>query len=121
GVETMSKSGTTVFVWGIYVLLLGSILVLIPNVLLRLFGFPPTDEVWIRVAGVLLLALGYYYVEAARKEYTDLFRWSVYARLGVMGFFILFVLFGLSQPILLLFGSIDVLGAAWTAWALRTA
>lgn len=33
-----------------------------PNVLLAIFGIPATQEVWIRVVGMLVGFLGYYYV-----------------------------------------------------------
>jgi len=36
-------------------LALGLGLLLVPNLLLGLFGFPPSREVWIRVVGLLVL------------------------------------------------------------------
>ena len=116
----MTKSAKTVFIWGIYLILLGGILVVAPNALLRVFGFPATNEVWIRVVGVLLLILAYYSIEAAWKEYADFFQWSVYARASVIVFFTGFVILGLAQPMLILFGAIDLLGATWTGLALRS-
>ncbi|BBN57143.1 hypothetical protein TRE132_52680 [Pseudomonas chlororaphis subsp. aurantiaca] len=54
----MSHPGKSVFLFGLYMLLLGAALVLAPNLLLPLFGFALTDEVWIRVMGQLALYLG---------------------------------------------------------------
>jgi uncharacterized membrane protein len=92
---------------------------IIPNTLLVFFGFHGTTEVWIRVIGVLACLFAFFDFQAARYELTDYFRWSVYTRSSVILFFIVFVLSGLSNSRLILFGSIDLIGAIWTALALR--
>ena len=116
----MSKSAKSLFVFSLYLYVLGAILVLIPNVLLRLFLFPPTTEVWIRVVGMLVFLLGFYYFQVARNELKKFFQWSVYARISVLFFFIAFVVAGLAHPLLILFGVIDVAGAIWTQVSLRS-
>ena len=73
----MSKSAISVFVFGLYLLVVGSVLILVPNLLLSLFAIPETSEVWIRVVGVVAAVLGYYYVQAARNELTAFFRATV--------------------------------------------
>lgn len=115
----MGKAAMTVKVFAGYLLLLGLVLVLAPNGLLRAFGLPPTGEVWIRVVGMLVLVLAFYYWNAARAELKGFFRWSVAARTSVLLFFIAFVVAGLAPPTLILFGMIDLAGAVWTALALR--
>ncbi len=50
----MSKSAKSVLVFSIYMFSLGLILVLFPNLLLNIFSVPETNEVWIRVVGVLV-------------------------------------------------------------------
>jgi len=116
----MSKSARTLFVWSLYLLGLGVILVALPNLLLSLFGFPTTDEVWIRVVGVLLLLLAYYSYASARQDNRAYFHWSVPGRVVVPLFFIVFVLLNLAPVQLILFGLIDLAGAAWTWQALRS-
>ncbi len=116
----MSKSARSVFVFGLYLVLLGIVLMVIPNLLLGIFFLPSTTEVWIRVAGMLLLFLGFYYTMAARKEMTDFFQWTVYVRSSVIIFFTVFVLLGYAKAPLILFGVVDLLGAIWTSIALRS-
>lgn len=116
----MSHPAKSLFAFGIYLVGLGAILVVTPNTLLGLFGLPGTSEVWIRVAGMLVLLLGFYYIKAARKELTDFFQWTVYTRSSVIVFFIVFVLLGFVSPILILFGVVDLLGAVWTGLTLRS-
>jgi hypothetical protein len=116
----MSKAARSVFAFSIYLFGLGLVLVAVPNFLLALFGLPETHEVWIRVVGMLVLILGYYYCRAARGELTSFFRWTVHGRFAVLVFFLAFVALGWAPPILILFGVIDAIAATWTAQALRS-
>ncbi len=116
----MSKSGISVFVFGLYQAVLGITLVAVPNFLLGIFSIPAATDVWIRIMGVLLLVLSFYYIQASRKGLTDFFRWTIFTRCGVLIFFIAFVLLGFVQPILILFGVVELLGAIWTGLALRS-
>ena len=116
----MSKSSRSVFLFSIYMFGLGSIMVLLPNLLLNIFSVPETNEVWIRVAGMLVLILGYYYFQASKNDIKVFFKWTVYARSSVVIFFIAFVIFGLAPPILILFGIVDAVAAYWTNHCLKT-
>ena len=73
----MSKSARSMFVFGLYAAVLGILLIVMPNFLLRTIARTSTAEVWIRVVGLLLLYLGFYYTQAARKGLTNFFRWTV--------------------------------------------
>ena len=115
----MSKSAKSVMVFAVYLVLLGLVLVLAPNTLLRAFRLAPTGEVWIRVVGMLVLILAYYYWNASRAGLRVFLRWTVAARTAVLLFFIAFVIAGLAPPTLILFGVVDFAGAVWTALALR--
>ena len=115
----MTNSARSVLVFGLYLVVLGSVLVVAPNFLLGLFSLPGPTDIWIRVVGMLVLLLGFYYSQAARKEMTEFFQWTVYARSSVILFFTAFVLLGLASPPLILFGAADLLGAIWTGLALR--
>jgi hypothetical protein len=115
----MSRAAKSLYVFGIYLCGLGLILLLVPNLILRAFGVPPTQEVWIRVVGMLVLCLSFYYVRAARNELTSFIRWTVWTRLAVIVYFAAFVLFVSAPKALLLFGVIDLLAASWTWLALK--
>jgi len=115
----MSNSARSIFVFGLYLLALGIVLIAAPNFLLGMFFLPSTTEVWIRVLGVVVLYLGFYYTQAARKEITDFSQWTVYLRPTLILFFAAFVILGFVGPTLILFGVVDLLGAIWTGLALR--
>ncbi len=116
----MNRVATSIRVFGIYLLLLGAALIAAPNLVLSPFGIPPTSEVWLHVVGVLAVALGYYYVQAARHDFVPFYRATVPARAFVFLSFVAFVLFGLVKPVLIMFGTIDLAGAAWTFVGLRS-
>jgi hypothetical protein len=115
----MTPSARSVTVFAVYLLLLGAVLLVAPNLLLQTFGLPPTSEVWIRVVGMLVTFLGVYYRTAAAAELVSFFRVTVLVRLTVPIFFVIFVVAGWVGWSFLLFGVIDVVGATWTWWALR--
>lgn len=117
----MNNATTSIRVFAIYLLILGPLLVLAPALVLGLFGIPLPSDVWIRVVGVLVVALGYYYLKAAHAGLVPFYRATVAARVFVFASFLAFALLGLAPPTLVLFGSIDLAGAAWTALGLRAA
>ena len=66
------------------------------------------------MVGVLVLALAYYYVQAARKEPKEFFPFTVPVRAAVFVVFAAFVLLKLAPPTLIVFGVVDLAGAIWT-------
>jgi len=115
----MSRAAVSMFAFAVYLFALGLTLLVTPNVLLGIFGFEPTSEVWVRIVGMLIVFLGYYYLSAARGEVTPFMRWSVHARPFVIVFFAVFVALGWAKPQLILFGAVDLVGAIWTYLGLR--
>ena len=69
----MSAAGRSLFVFGIYLLVLGIVVILVPNWLLGILGVPPTTDVWIRVVGVLVLVIGFYDLRAGRNGLNEFF------------------------------------------------
>ncbi|WP_372526261.1 hypothetical protein [Piscinibacter sp.] len=113
----MSAAARTLLAFAAYVLVLGAALGLAPNLFLSAFGFATTQEPWIRLIGVLVLCLAFYYQLAARHELLAFIQATVPARLFVVA--CMLVLVGLAPLRLLAFGAIDLAGAVWTGFALR--
>ncbi len=116
----MSNAAKSILVHGIYLLGLGVVMITIPNVPLKIFGLPETNEVWIRVVGMMSLVLGYYFVQSARKELTDFFRSTLLTRSAAIVFFAIFVVLGFAPINLLLLIAVDPIFIIWTAMALRS-
>ena len=115
----MSRAARSVFVFGLYLVVVGFALILFPNPLFSVLRLPASHEVWPRVVGVLALVLAHYYVQAARHEVVAFFRWTVSARIMVFVVFALFVLLGVAPVPLAVLGAVDLSAALWTALALR--
>ncbi len=115
----MSAAAKTIFYFGIYVIFLGLTLLAAPGLPLALFRDQTEDVVWLRVLGLVVAILGFYYIQAARHELKPFFQATVYARPVVILVFIVMVLFRLGKPYMILFGLGDLLGALWTGLALR--
>ena len=110
----MSKTAFTIKASCCYIIALGLALVLVPNLVLSAMRMPPTSDVWIRVLGVVVINIGIFFWVAARTEAIALFHVSVILRPLVLVWFGAFVLLGLANPMLLVFGVIEALGALWT-------
>jgi energy-converting hydrogenase Eha subunit A len=94
------------------------VVLLVPNVLFELLRVPQTDEPWIRVLGVIAIALGVYFVSGARSEATSFLKGTVLGRLIIAaGATVLFALWGYWPAIL--FALAEAAGALWTWSALR--
>jgi len=115
----MKKSSTTLLFFGLYLIGMGLGFLFTPNTLLNLFGIPATDEVWPHVVGAIALVLAFYYISAARADLRTFAQWTIPARIGVFISFTAFVFAGLVGPIMIMLGSVDLLGALWTRWALK--
>ncbi len=76
----MKNPSLTITVFGVYLLATGVSFVVIPNVMLPLFGFPTTTEIWVRIVGLLSALLGFYFLYAVRHNDRRFFEATVIAR-----------------------------------------
>ncbi len=83
------------------------------------FGFAEAREPWIRVLGVVVVALAYYYWPMGVAGNGAFMLATVHARAFVFVAFLALVVLGLAAAPLVLFGVVDLAGAAWTYVALR--
>lgn len=110
----MSKPAQSIRVYSFYLFLFGAGMMFIPNVLLPIFGFQETNEVWIRMLGLFTFTTGIYYFQSSRFEQTEFYKATIMGRI----FFFLatcMITLVLKQSIMLAaIGSIDLMGALWT-------
>ena len=115
----MSNAAISIFAFSIYEIVIGIGFLFIPNVLLPLFKLPQTYEPWIRVVGVMALLIGFYHVNIAQMEISSFYWVTIYGRLGFAAFVAMFVVLKKFPPVLLLFGVLDLIAAAWTYLAMN--
>ena len=115
----MSKSAKSVLIFGIYLGVIVLILLLVPNALITPFGIEPANEVWIRLSGILLMALAVYYSLAAKHEIVVIMKATAFIRMTIIFFFTAFALLKLVSPNIIIFSAIDFLGGVWTLLMLK--
>jgi hypothetical protein len=114
----LSKRFMSLTVHTIYVVLTGLQLIFTPNMLLSMFGFDPTSEVWIRVLGLVVLSLAFMYNASNQYGDANVVKSTVMARLLVG---IGFVVLALTQDKanLILFGGLDIATGLWTWFEMK--
>ena len=115
----MLPSAKSVMIFGVYLAMVGLTLLIIPNVFLTLIGVENTNEVWIRLSGILLMALSVYYLTAVRHNLPIIFKVTVYIRCTIIFFFTAFVLLKMMDAVMLVFAAIDFAGGVWTYLAMK--
>ena len=110
----MSQSAISVFIYGIFLAVNGLMLLFVPNALITPLGIEPTYEVWIRLCGVLLMAISVYYFLAAKYEIVVIMKATAYIRFSIIFFFTSFALLEMVSPNLIVLSVIDFLGGTWT-------
>jgi hypothetical protein len=115
----VSKAAVSGLASGVYLALLGAWLLFFPASFCGIFGCcsdrlldqacrRPDRDHWVPLPA------------GRRGECRPFFRWTVEVRPVVLIVTIAFVLLGFSPPILILFGAIDAIGAAWMWWSLKS-
>ncbi|ROZ71473.1 hypothetical protein [Ramlibacter sp. WS9] len=115
----MKSPAFTIKVFGVYVVLTGITLLLIPNVMMSMLGAPEAKDVYVRVLGALAIVVGYYYWACGVGGATAFFKATIPGRLLFFALGVSLVLLAGAHPTLIGFGLVDVAGAAWTWMALR--
>lgn len=115
----MSRAGKSVYYFGMYIFGIGLLLLFIPNLLLPIVNVPTTQEVWIRLAGMLLLFLGLFYITVGKNNFLPGIKLTLFTRSSAFFIILGFIYFDLVSWVIFLFWIGDFAGAIWTAWALR--
>jgi len=115
----MTPTAKSVFYYSFYMLGMGLGLLFIPSLLLGIFGFDTTNDIWIHVLGLFAFCAGMLYFYCGRTHQTGFFRISIIERIVFFFGMVGIVLFLQANPVLALIGSVDLFGAIWTAVTLR--
>jgi hypothetical protein len=115
----MTPAAKSVCYFGFYLYVTGITLMVVPNIFLTTLQLPTTTEVWIRVVGVLVMCIGYYYHKAGASNIVTFFKHTIPTRVFICLAFISFVILKFVSPLLIGFGLVDLAGAIWTYLALQ--
>lgn len=115
----MSKTAFTIKVYSFYLFLMGAAMVGIPNVLLKIFGFAETTEIWIRMLGLFTFTTGIYYFYSSLHNQQAFYIATIFGRFFFFLITVVFVFVFHQSPMLALIGSVDLFGALWTYSTLK--
>jgi len=116
----VSAAAKSVFVFAIYLLLLGAAFMIAPHAAVAPLGIE-ADDIWTRALGIVVATLGYYYLQAARHELTPFFRATILGRFFVLASVATLIVVLHKPPILIVFGVIDAAFGVWTWMTLGSA
>jgi hypothetical protein len=104
----------SLIVQAIYVIITGLQLIFVPNLLIGMFGFEETHEVWIQVLGIVILPLAAVYYAISKQGNREVVFSTIISR-GFVGIGFLFLaLTGATKMSIILFAGIDIATAVWT-------
>ena len=106
----------SVYAQCLYRLGLGLPFIFAPNFVLTLLTLPPTQEVWIRLLGLLAVVAASYYFAAAESDARAVLRATVRGRLVFSAGLVVLVAVGAASRIMLPFALFEV-GTAVGTWA----
>ena len=115
----MKQSSLSMLVFTLYMGILCIGFLLFPVRFVTFFGFETPDPLWIRIFGVVLGILVFYFVLAIRERQYRFYEWTFLGRLVLLPAFLVFVLLDFAPPILLAFGTFETGCGIWTGLALR--
>lgn len=94
----MTPAARSIYYFSFYVLAAGIPMVLAPQLILEVLGFPVEGLDWIRFLGIVVLIVGYYYFNLGRSGIVPFFRWSVQMRILILPVFIALILVFHMKP-----------------------
>jgi hypothetical protein len=115
----MSKVSKSIYFFGWYSLMMGAVLLFIPNIILPLFGLPVSNDPWLRLLGFVLLCSSWYYIRSAKDGNYDFARYTTHTRFTAPVVVVVLVITKQAEWPFLLFGIVDGLGGFWTWFELK--
>ncbi|MGL6269935.1 MAG: hypothetical protein ACRC2O_18525 [Chitinophagaceae bacterium] len=115
----MTPAAKSIYYFGFYLYLVGATLIFIPDIFLSTLGMPASNDVWIRVLGVIVGLLGFYYHQTGTKNISAFFPLTIPTRIMVFTAFLVFVILKMASPVMVGIGAVDLAGAIWTFMALK--
>ena len=110
----MNKVSRSIFVFGLYSLLMGIVLLFLPNSILPLFDLPVTGKPWLNLLGFVLICSSYYYLRSALSSNIQFAVYTTHTRFAAPLVVFYLIASGNADWHFLSFGVVDGLGGLWT-------
>lgn len=110
----MSHRARSLYIFGIYVFVVGAAFIIVPGPLSTLLKLPMATVGWMRIVGLLALVIGTYDMISGRSESVPHIHASIWIRFGFAIGTAVLVVTKQMPPTVLLFSATDTAGALWT-------
>ena len=117
----MSKASKSMLGCGIYLVIIGILVLIFPEFVLMGIGVFSPPDIMSRMSGMIFLIFSYIYIRTGLKDEGMEFFYLITAqeRCTIPIFLTIFYLLGYGNWVLVLFGFIDLGFGLWTLFALR--
>ena len=115
----LNRVDISIFVFGCYSLIMGMVLLFIPNLILPLFNIPASNESWLYLLGFVLMCSSYYYIRSAFSNNRGFASYTIHTRFTAPLVVVFLIAMGKADWHILSFGIIDGLGGLWTLLELK--
>ena len=116
--KTTDRTAWSLLIFGGYAMLMGLVLLFLPERVLPYFMFTETSGTWVHVLGFVLCCSAYYYLWAGRSGSKAFARLTVHTRLASPLVMLALLVADKVGHMVLLFGIVYALAGAWTLVAL---
>lgn len=110
----MTRTGKSIFIFGLYSLIMGMVLLFFPNQILPLFNLSAVGEPWLNLLGFVLMCSSYYYIRSALSGNLQFALFTVHTRFFAPLVVMYLIATGKADWHFVSFGIIDGLGGLWT-------
>lgn len=110
----MNRASKSILIFGIYSLLMGTVLLFLPNKILPMFDLTVVGGPWLNLLGFVLMCSSYYYIRSALSGNMQFTTYTVHTRFTAPLIVIYLIGSGKADWHFLSFGIVDGLGGMWT-------
>ncbi len=114
----MIGAAKSVQYFGVYLFIEGILILIVPKLFLSFFLLEAQD-VWVRITGLCLVILGYFYFHMGKSNVRPFLVLSTHTRSFQMIVLAIFVTLGWIGPMILIAGGLEFLSGVWTFFELR--
>jgi uncharacterized membrane protein len=110
----MNRVDKSIFIFGLYSLVMGIALLFMPNFILPLVGIPTTNEAWVYLLGFVLICSSYYYLRSSLNSNRAFAEYTTQTRFLAPLVVSFLIITKKADWHFLAFGIVDSLGGLWT-------
>lgn len=115
----MNKANKSIFIFGCYSLIMGTVLLFFPDLILPLFNLSASGEPWLNLLGFVLVCSSYYYIRSALSGNIQFALYTTHTRFAAPLVIFYLILSGKADWHFISFGVVDGLGGLWTWYELK--